>query len=331
MPFEIKPATRTGIPPLVGFFGKSGSGKTLSALFFARGLVGPAGRITMVDSESRRGSLFADIVPGGYNVIDLEPPFSPERYEEAIVTAEAQSDIVLVDSLSHEWSGEGGVLDLAEAELDRMAGNDYAKRERVKLASWIKPKMAHKQFVQRLLRLKCGLVVCLRGEEKTRMEKGKDGKNVVVHDEWSSPLYDPRFLFELLLCLETVAHDGQGGFVIPRKVTHPTIAKMLPARDQQISEAHGKALAEWCGNPNRITGPPPSLGMPPDPPDVKAFKRQLWDLTKPRHHGDVRLLDRWLIDEMVLSDTESLGTLALSRWPEVIAAAKAKLQPQTAS
>ena len=105
MSFEIKPATRQGVKPLVGFYGRSGSGKTMSALLFARGLVGHKGRLVLVDSENGRGSLFADIIPGGYSVIDLDAPFTPERYQDAIASAETSADCVVVDSLSHEWSG----------------------------------------------------------------------------------------------------------------------------------------------------------------------------------------------------------------------------------
>src|SRR5678815_3621284 len=212
MSFTITPATRTGVKPLVGFYGRSGSGKTLSALYFARGIAGPTGRVVMIDSESGRGSLFADIVPGGYSTIDIEPPFSPERYQEAIEKAEANADCVVVDSMSHEHNGEGGVLDMQEAELERMAGSDYRKRDQCKMASWIKPKIAHKKMVARLLRSKVALICCLRGEEKTHIVPGKDGeKTKIITDAFSSPIYDPRFLFELLLNFETVARDGQGG------------------------------------------------------------------------------------------------------------------------
>ena len=62
MGFEIKPATRSGVIPLVSVYGSSGGGKTMSALLLMRGIVGPKGRITLVDSESGRGSLFADII-----------------------------------------------------------------------------------------------------------------------------------------------------------------------------------------------------------------------------------------------------------------------------
>lgn len=270
----IKPATRTGVKALVGFFGRSGSGKTMSALLFARGLVGPAGRIVMIDTETGRGSLFADIIPGGYSVIDLEPPFSPERYAEAIEEAEKAADCIVVDSMSHEWSGEGGVLDLQEAEFERMGSRDAAK-----LASWIKPKIAHKRMVGRLLRARCALICCLRGEERTKVIKDEAGRTKVVTDDFSTPLFDSRFIFEMLLSIETLNVGGQGGFTRVWKCTHPHIASLLPRPGEQVTVAHGEALARWCAVP---TGAAPSPAVTPaaapsaDP--LKPLRMELWTL-----------------------------------------------------
>src|ERR1039458_2695386 len=129
--------------------------------------------------------------------------------------------------MSHEWSGEGVVLDWADSELKRLGGGDN-----MKMVSWIKPKMAHKTMVQRLLRTKCPLICCLRGEEKTHMAKGANNKMIVTTDEFSTPLFDPRFIFEMLLNFETFAHNGVGGFVVPRKITHPSIAALLPGQNE---------------------------------------------------------------------------------------------------
>ena len=155
MSFEIRQATRQGVKPLVGFYGKSGSGKTMSALLFARGIVGASGRIVLIDTENKRGSIFADLIPGSYKTLDLDAPFSPDRYQEAIAEAEKVADAIVIDSMSHEWSGEGGVLDWAEEELQRMGGGDNNK-----MRSWIKPKMSHKQMIMRLFRCKCALICC---------------------------------------------------------------------------------------------------------------------------------------------------------------------------
>lgn len=272
MSFEIKPATRQGVKALVGFYGKSGSGKTMSALLFARGLAGPAGRVCLIDTESGRGSIFSDMIPGGYLVLNLDAPFTPDRYEEAIVQAEGAADVVVVDSMSHEWSGEGGVLDWADEELKRLGGGDN-----MKMVSWIKPKKAHKQMVGRLLRLRVPLICCLRGEEKTHMMKD-GGKTKVITDDFSTPLYDPRFIFEMLVNFETVARNGVGGFVVPRKITHPSVAALLPGEAEQIGVKHGAALAAWCQAAALPVGASGKKAEPADP--LKALKAKLWEQCK---------------------------------------------------
>lgn len=103
--------------------GVSGSGKTYSALLLAKGL---GGRIAVVDTERGSASLYADM-PGipDFDVLDLEAPFSPERYVEAIRAAESAGyDVLIIDSMSHEWTGKGGCLELAdEIATARFRGN----------------------------------------------------------------------------------------------------------------------------------------------------------------------------------------------------------------
>lgn len=338
--FKIKPATRQGLIPLVGMYGKSGSGKTMSALLFARGLVGEKGRVALIDSESGRGSIFADIIPGGYNVIEIEPPFWPERYQSAFELAEVNADAVVIDSLSHEHSGEGGVLDMQEAELDRMAGEDFKKRDQCKMASWIRPKMLHKKFIQRILRAKVPLICCLRGEEKTHMVK--DGtRNKVITDEFSTPLFDQRFIFELLVNFETVARNGQGGFVIPRKITHPAIADLLPREDEQIGIKHGAAMAAWCAS-GSVPKTTPTQSQSGPSPELRKLKAELWAIAQPIHKCQPRdskemleqgkkTLQQHCWDEGILADTEALNDeLPEARLREIIERLKAQQVEQAA-
>lgn len=289
MSFTLKQATRQSVKALVGMYGRSSSGKTMSALLYARGIVGDKGRICLVDSEGGRGSIFADLIPGGYNVIEIDAPFSPQRYTEALEEAEKHADIIVVDSLSHEHCSEGGVLDMQEAELTRMAGDDWKKREACKMAAWIKPKYAHKMFIQRLLRCKCALICCLRGEEKTHIEKGQDGKSKVITDQFSTPIFDQRFIYELLLNFELVARNGQGGYAIPRKITHPSIAPLLPGENEQIGIKHGQALAAWCAGTATAKQSTPSPVKPSATPASKEATEatKAWALKELSVYGDV--------------------------------------------
>lgn len=321
MSFKIKPAVRQGIRPLIGLSGVSGGGKTRSALLLARGLVGPKGRITLIDSETGRGSIFADRIPGGYSVLDLDEPFTAERYEEAFRLAEANSDIVVQDSISHEWQG---VLEAHEAELDRLAGNDHRKRDQMKFTAWIKPKAAHKDYLTRILRAKVPVICCFRAEPKTRIGKDGQGKTVVRTSDLPEPIFDPRFFFEMLVCADVYQIKGAGGYLNILKITHEDLYDCLPNEDEQLGIKHGELIAVWCQGK---TAPGQQAAQPTksvtDP--ARAIKAELWKITQEKHQGNKAALAQFLWDENLMSDTEALEELTTERLAEVLAKTKEKL------
>ncbi len=145
MTFQFVPAQqfteRAGL--FVALVGGTNAGKTFSALRLARGIAGPKGKLAVLDTEGGRTLHLKRDFDFDANV--MEAPFRPERFAQAAEAAEqAGYDVLLIDSFSMEWAGVGGVLDWQAAELQRMAGDDFGKRERMKMAAWIKPKMAHK-------------------------------------------------------------------------------------------------------------------------------------------------------------------------------------------
>lgn len=330
--FTLQQASRQGIKPLIGLYGKSGGGKTRSALILARGIVGEKGKIGLIDTENRRGHIFADVIPGGYLVVDMDAPFSPERYVSAMEVIEKNCDILVIDSMTHEWNGEGGIIEMQEAELTRMAGDDWKKRESCKMAAWIKPKFAHKKMVYRLLRSPLPVICCLRGEEKTHMSK-KDGKTVVITDEFSSPIYDARFIFEMLINGEVYSKEGKGGYLRIEKITHETLFDCLPKPGEQIAYRHGEALAKWCASPGgkpTIQEAPsrlvPSAGDNPVPQSIGQLKNKLWVLTTKIHNGDPKKLETWLQDNGIIPDGAKLSDLIVASLPDVIAKATIRIQ-----
>src|SRR5204862_4309950 len=105
---NIAPAERAGAHLLIQLYGPPRSGKTYTALRIARGMVGPGGRIGMLDTESGRARLYSDKVPGGFVIGELTPPYTPRRYLEAIEEFLRYGvDILVVDSFSHCWGGAG--------------------------------------------------------------------------------------------------------------------------------------------------------------------------------------------------------------------------------
>jgi hypothetical protein len=206
----------------------------------ASGIVGKDNRFAVIDTESRRALHYADMF--AFDYAELHPPFRPSAYAEAIQAADkAGYKAIVVDSMSHEWAGESGILDWQEEELQRMAGDDWKKREACKMASWIKPKMGHKQMVQRLLQVKGNLILCFRAEEKVKMEKDQNGKTVIVPQGWQP------------ICSKELPYELTASFLLtPEKAGYPQPLKLqaqhkdLFPLDKQINEAAGEGVAKWA-------------------------------------------------------------------------------------
>lgn len=312
---EIKKASRIGVRPLIGIYAESGCGKTYSALLLARGFAGKDGKIVMVDSESGRGSLYADVVPGGYSTIDLTQPFSPARYIEAIDTVEASKPAIgIIDSCSHEWEGISGVLDMA-AEIETSSGKPG-------LHCWRKPKMEHAKFMLRLLQSSIPWIVCLRAKYKSRQTK-VDGKTAIVKDEATSPIQDEAFIFEMTAHFEIL----QSHNIIVTKCSHPELRKCFP-EDQKapISIVHGELLAKWCSNP----GASPKSTAASSLSEIDTLKAELWVMLKPirgdKKSWTVANQYLWREDFLDAGVPEEAPNLTVARFQKLIADVKRKIE-----
>ena len=284
--FQITKATRRGVVPLIGLYAESGCGKSMSALLLARGLVGPAGDIHMIDTESRRGSLYADVIPGGFSVLDLEPPFTPARYIEAIdFVIKAGAKVAVIDSMSHEWEGSGGVLD--------MAGDNEHKSGRAGLHNWKAPKFEHAKLVQFILRSPIPIVCCIRAKYKTKQRK-ENGKTAIVKDEFTSPIQADDFIFEMTAHAEIL----QDHSINLTKCSHPDLRKCFPASGP-LKVEHGEAIAKWCAAGGAVSAPS----------NQESNKVKLWKMTMPIHGGDKLKLEAWLQKSELISDGVKLETL----------------------
>jgi AAA domain len=246
MAFSFRPAVRESVSLLIGLSGGTGSGKTYSAMRLAHGIAGDA-PFAVIDTEAGRAKHYADQFRFDHG--DLTPPFTPERYADAIAAADtAKYPVIVVDSTSHEWAGEGGILDWQEHELDRMAGDDWKKREACKMAAWIKPKMSHKQMVQRLLQVRAHLILCFRAEPKIEMVRGADGKMEIREKQslvglhgWI-PIAEKNLPYELTASFLLLA-DRPG---IPQPIKLQAQHRDLFPLDAPITEDAGARLAAWA-------------------------------------------------------------------------------------
>ncbi|HQT89109.1 MAG TPA: AAA family ATPase [Acidiphilium sp.] len=251
MTFSFKPATRDKIGLLFSLAGASGSGKTLSALRLAKGIANGSGKIAVIDTEAGRAKHYADKFD--FLHCDFEPPFTPERYVEAIKAAEeAGATVIVIDSMSHEWNGEGGCADMQAMEAERMAtGKDGKvvawKIEAMTAPAWKKPKIRHKRMVSRLLQCRSHLIFCLRAEEKVKFVKetidGRERTSIVP--QGFMPVCEKGFMFEMSGSL--TLHPETPG--LPRTdMTHKLNDELRAIfRDSApITEDHGVALRGWA-------------------------------------------------------------------------------------
>jgi hypothetical protein len=316
--FQATDAIRRNSRLLAGIAGPTGSGKTYSGLRMATGLA-DGGAIVVIDTERGRSLDYADTFR--FKHIDFDEPFTPQRYIEALDAAEAYNPVVvLLDSGSHEHAGVGGVLDMQEAELQRMAGDDYKKREAMKFASWVVPKEADKKYVSRLTRMNCHLIIGLRAEEKIDLVKNpetgklevKPKRTLAGHVGWI-PVSGKTLPYELTLSL-VVTPDAPG---VPHPIKLPEPLKAFVPLDQPISEDTGARLGGWArGGSGAVS----AAAVAPAPDVIsQADRERLVDLARERGIEDTTMR-AYIRAEGV----ESSKQLTVEQYERVIAKLEAK-------
>lgn len=225
MTFEIRTAERQGARLLIQLSGVSGSGKTYSALQLAYGLAGGnASKVIGIDTENRRMSLNADILPGGarFRTIDFYAPFSPQRYIDAIEAAcKAGAEVIVIDSVSHEWESEGGCEWIAN---------------QTRFPDWKQAKRLHKQFMTFMLQSPAHIIACTRAREKVDFSDPKNPRPLGIQ-----PIQEKNFSFEATVSL--LMHD-QGSRQDVLKCPADLQAIMGRGRDY-ITADDGFALRAW--------------------------------------------------------------------------------------
>ena len=204
--------------------GPSGSGKTYSSLLLAKGLVESWNEIAVIDTENNSSHLYSHL--GNYNVLSLSEPFSPERYTEAITTCEkAGMKAIILDSISQEWEGSGGIIETH----GNMAGNSFT--------NWNRITPRHNAFVQKILQSQCHIIVTIRSKQDYVLTD-KNGKMVPEKVGLKGVTRDGMdYEFTVVLDLDikhqaTASKDRTGLFTNPLPFT--------------ITEQTGSRIRVWC-------------------------------------------------------------------------------------
>ena len=222
---EFRKAERKKAKLRLGITGTAGSGKTYGALLVAKGL---SGKTALIDTENGSGDLYASQFD--YDVGVITAPYEIKKYIQAIHDAEnAGYDIIIIDSLSHAWAGEGGLLDLH----GKLTEASYSKNS---YTAWNKVTPLHNQLIEAMLNSPCHIIATMRSKTDYVQTENDKGKKEIVK-VGLAPVQREGMDYEFT----TVFDLGQNHMA--------TVSKdrtcLFDGQVFQLSEKTGEALKTW--------------------------------------------------------------------------------------
>lgn len=202
----------------------SGFGKSYGALLIAFGITGSWQKIGVIDTENDSASLYSHL--GQYKTLSLRPPYSPDRYIEAIKACEdAEMEVIIIDSITHVWKGQGGLL-----EYQNSLGGRYQ--------DWAKATPLYQRWLNTILQSKCHIITTNRKKQgynmitegnKTKVEKA--GLDDEIRDGYE---------YEMTLALEIVNDKHMA------KASKDRTQLFVDKPEFIITVETGKAILDWC-------------------------------------------------------------------------------------
>ncbi|MGI4873174.1 MAG: AAA family ATPase [Janthinobacterium lividum] len=231
MSFQLRKATRKTAKLRIGLSAASGFGKTYSALLLAYGITGDWSKIALIDTENGSGELYSHL--GDYNALTLVAPFHPERYAEAIRACEAAGmEVIIIDSISHEWEGTGGCLELA----DQLAAQKYRGNSYV---AWGEVTPRHQTFINAILQSPAHIITTVRRKQAHEISTNDRGKTTVTKVGTKEVTRDG-FEYELTLSFELVSDHHIA------RASKDRTGLFMGQPEFVISEETGKLLKRWA-------------------------------------------------------------------------------------
>lgn len=288
---NIVAAQRDAARLVIGLSGLSGEGKTYSAIMLAYGLAGyDASKVGFIDTENKRGRLYANIlkkhpthptdVP--FWIADLEPPFSPERCAQAIkefnefkvAKGGTGIEVLVFDSVTHEYEGTGGVMEIAELKA---LGQGPKKRP-----NWALAKKLHKDFMNVLLQSNAHIIPCIRAREKGKeieVEENGYKKKVFKMDGVPSPVQERNFMYEMTASL-MMWSEGKAQSVLK---CPEELRPFLGRQEGYITSEDGYAIRQWLSEGGEIDQKREKLrnALRNETTQGEAHYLECWDKLKP--------------------------------------------------
>lgn len=223
---KLEKATRKRVKLRMSIASPTGFGKTHSALLIAFGITNAWNKIAVIDTENDSASLYSDM--GDFNKISLAPPFTPEKYTEAINLCENSGiEVIIIDSVTHVWSGQGGLL-----EYNNSLGGRYQ--------DWAKTTPRYQKWLDSILQSKCHVITTIR--KKQAYEMVKENNKTTVEKKGMEDQVRDNYDYEMTIAFEIINEKH--------------LAKAAKDRTRLFSDCHefiitsktGEDILKWCND-----------------------------------------------------------------------------------
>lgn len=218
MALQLKVARRSDVAFKMAVSAPSGGGKTLGALLIAYGMLKEKypdkkdyelwKKIVVIDTENGSGSLYSgtehhNVKIGDYLVIELNKPYTTERYIQAIELAEENDlEFCIIDSITHSWAGQGGLLE-QQQDIAKRIGNSYT--------AWREITPKYDKFIARMLESPMHIIATMRAKQEYLVNNEEGNKRFNVKKVGLAPVQREGTEYEFTVFLEiNVDHEAYG-------------------------------------------------------------------------------------------------------------------------
>ncbi|SNQ43834.1 AAA family ATPase [Cellulophaga lytica] len=224
---QLKQSKRQNVKLRLGISGASGFGKTHSALLLAYGMTQDWSKVAVIDTENSSASLYSDL--GNFNVLELKAPYSPERYIEAIEVCEKSNmEVIIIDSITHEWNGTGGCL-----EIHNKLGGRFQ--------DWARVSPMHQSFIDKILQSSCHIITTTRRKIDYSLDVGSNGRTQVIK-HGTKEITREGFEYELTVNFELVNDNHL------TKASKDRTGMFMNKPEFVITSKTGEMLLKWCNS-----------------------------------------------------------------------------------
>lgn len=304
--FQIEKATKLAAKGRIAILGPAGAGKTFSALTCAEVLKGD-GRILFIDSEARSSEKYADIFD--FDIIPLAPPYSLDSYIKAIKFAGEQDSysVIVVDSLSHAWAGEGGALEQVDAAKTKQRGGGGS------FTAWREVTPKQWKMVEAILQSPKHIIGCMRTKMEHVMEK--DGGKTVVRKVGMAPVQRAGIEYEFDVVIDM---DWDHNAVVSKTRMDTIADRVINKPDAEFFQE----IADWLSSgeaerPEPVVKMAETKVMEEAPRSVRTFTQQdLLALAEQRYKMPPQQVGEAL-------QAQDITAFDVEKWDDMVAAVDA--------